>query len=312
MEMPGLTYIASDYRYGFNSKEKDAAFGLLHYDYGFRIYHPGLGRFLSVDPLAAKYAGWSPFNYVMGNPIRFIDPDGRKVDDVVYYDSKGNEVNRIVTNERYETYVDLNDDGNYSLAPMPNIIEGYEAPKYQRFDYLIAAHTHIFNNLEKESRPKTENGLTLDGNLPVNLSPTLVKSIILQETVLGTVAGKYGQNGTSDIMQANVITGKGTKRERTDWGEYKTRFGLTKGESATPEQSIFAGIRILFMKGLTVDEAVYDSWTKENGAPLNEDSTVSWKGGDLKSWWHAVYNYNAAKNPSGYAKEIYSNWNNSF
>ena len=79
MEMPGLTYSASDYRYGFNGKEKDSAFGLLHYDYGFRIYHPGLGRFLSVDPLAGSYAGWSPFNYVMGNPIRLIDPDGRKV-----------------------------------------------------------------------------------------------------------------------------------------------------------------------------------------------------------------------------------------
>ncbi len=76
MEMPGLTYSASDYRYGFNSKEKDSAFGLLHYDYGFRIYHPGLGRFLSVDPRAAKYSGWSPYHYVLNNPILNIDPRG--------------------------------------------------------------------------------------------------------------------------------------------------------------------------------------------------------------------------------------------
>ena len=76
MEMPGLTYSASDYRYGFNSKEKDSAFGLLHYDYGFRIYHPGLGRFLSVDPLAGLAPGWTPYRFGFNNPLFFIDPDG--------------------------------------------------------------------------------------------------------------------------------------------------------------------------------------------------------------------------------------------
>ncbi|HMQ47186.1 MAG TPA: RHS repeat-associated core domain-containing protein [Saprospiraceae bacterium] len=59
------------------SPGKDPAFGLLHYDYGFRIYHPGLGRFLSVDPLADEYPSISPYAYVANNPINAIDPDGR-------------------------------------------------------------------------------------------------------------------------------------------------------------------------------------------------------------------------------------------
>ena len=32
---------------------------------------------MSVDPLAESYASWSPYNYVMGNPILLVDPDGR-------------------------------------------------------------------------------------------------------------------------------------------------------------------------------------------------------------------------------------------
>jgi RHS repeat-associated protein len=52
MEMPGRSFQSGGYRYGFNGKEKDPTeFGALtHYDYGFRIYNPALGRFLSVDP----------------------------------------------------------------------------------------------------------------------------------------------------------------------------------------------------------------------------------------------------------------------
>jgi len=37
------------------------------------------GRFTSVDPLAEKYYSWSPYSFVLGNPLKNIDPFGMDV-----------------------------------------------------------------------------------------------------------------------------------------------------------------------------------------------------------------------------------------
>nr|WP_320119524.1 RHS repeat-associated core domain-containing protein [uncultured Marinifilum sp.] len=38
-----------------------------------------VSRWLSPDPLTEEYTSWSPYNYVLNNPIIFVDPDGRIV-----------------------------------------------------------------------------------------------------------------------------------------------------------------------------------------------------------------------------------------
>ncbi|MBS1581381.1 MAG: VCBS repeat-containing protein, partial [Bacteroidetes bacterium] len=61
-------------RYRYVGKEKDNESGL--YYYGARYYAPWMCRFISVDPLAAKYAHLNPYNYAGNKPIGDLDIDG--------------------------------------------------------------------------------------------------------------------------------------------------------------------------------------------------------------------------------------------
>lgn len=78
--MPGRSITpVNGYRYGFNGMEKDdeAKGAGNSYDFGARIYDPRIGKWMSIDPSVRKYPEWSPYNFAVDNPIRYIDPDGK-------------------------------------------------------------------------------------------------------------------------------------------------------------------------------------------------------------------------------------------
>jgi RHS repeat-associated protein len=69
---------------GFTGHEDDAATGLSYMQQ--RYYDPGIGRFLSVDPVTADGNTGGNFNrywYANNNPYKFTDPDGRLVETFV-------------------------------------------------------------------------------------------------------------------------------------------------------------------------------------------------------------------------------------
>ena len=68
--------------YKYNGKELDRTHNLDWYDYGARMYDPTIGMFTSVDPSAGEYCNVSPFAYCIGNPVRYVDPDGKKIFEV--------------------------------------------------------------------------------------------------------------------------------------------------------------------------------------------------------------------------------------
>jgi RHS repeat-associated protein len=73
-------------RYSFSAKEKDEESGYSYF--GARYYDSELSIWLSVDPMAAKYPGLTPYNYCAGNPMILVDPNGMEIGN--YIDEAGN------------------------------------------------------------------------------------------------------------------------------------------------------------------------------------------------------------------------------
>lgn len=61
-------------RYTFSGKERDEETGYSYF--GARYYNSDLSLWLSVDPMADKYPGVSPYAYCANNPIKLVDPNG--------------------------------------------------------------------------------------------------------------------------------------------------------------------------------------------------------------------------------------------
>ena len=73
----GLTTLSAN-RWRFSGKEGyDSAFGIALDDFGARLYDRT--AWTSIDPLAEKYYNVSPYAYCAGNPVNFVDQEGKDV-----------------------------------------------------------------------------------------------------------------------------------------------------------------------------------------------------------------------------------------
>ncbi|WP_407324089.1 RHS repeat-associated core domain-containing protein [Tenacibaculum maritimum] len=78
MLVPNRHGQADSYRYGFQGQEKDDEVKGEgnSINYKFRMHDPRVGRFLSIDPLASKYAHYSPYSFSGNKVISHIEREG--------------------------------------------------------------------------------------------------------------------------------------------------------------------------------------------------------------------------------------------
>ena len=112
--MSGRSYSVDEYRYGFNGKENDASYGdQLIQDYGFRLYNPAIGKFLSVDPLAPDYPILTPYQFASNTPISAIDVEGLEGMVIINrYDAGGMRSKNVMTARDIDGTVNFGATGN--------------------------------------------------------------------------------------------------------------------------------------------------------------------------------------------------------
>ncbi|MCG8330979.1 MAG: RHS repeat-associated core domain-containing protein [Chitinophagales bacterium] len=143
MEQNGNWYatVTPDNNKLYNGKGLNRDFDINLYDYGARWYDPAIGRWSTIDPLAEEFFAYSPYSYVINNPIALIDPTGMKPEDIYLlfwegnedtpghaaiaideYDSEGNKTGNVTVyelyaGEEYTTYTMPNStlDANYRV-----------------------------------------------------------------------------------------------------------------------------------------------------------------------------------------------------
>ena len=71
--------IGSNFRFSFTGKELDEETGYGYFGARY-MDHELLTMWLSVDPMADKYPGISPYAYCAWNPVKLVDPDGEEVE----------------------------------------------------------------------------------------------------------------------------------------------------------------------------------------------------------------------------------------
>jgi RHS repeat-associated protein len=108
----------------FNGKEADNELNSVtgaDLDFGARIYDSRIGRFLSVDPLQAKYPSWSTYSSFNDNPILYTDPTGKGgVVTNIRRDNNGQLQGDLVIYE----YLYSDPDVDYNLADLNTLVTG--------------------------------------------------------------------------------------------------------------------------------------------------------------------------------------------
>jgi len=148
--MPGRKFTAgNEYRYGFNGKEKDNEVkgDGNQYDYGFRIYDPRIGKFLSVDPLFKSYPWYTPYQFAGNKPINSIDLDGLEEIEVTlgpsYNPKLAKQAAELVKTNPNQLAAMQQQAWNKVLAKIDAII-----PKY--FDYKHNLNGILWDNFTSE------------------------------------------------------------------------------------------------------------------------------------------------------------------
>ena len=134
-----------------------------------------------------KYYSIGQYNYCMGNPVKYIDPNG---EDVWELDNKGNIINYIETDEEVAFYMVKNVDGEWQRTG--DKLEFGQGTKITQKTYTYASDDNTVRSYDVYQVRGDENGTTLFEFLADNITGS--SSQVEMGQIMTGVEGDKGLN----------------------------------------------------------------------------------------------------------------------
>ncbi|MES2517895.1 MAG: DUF6443 domain-containing protein [Bacteroidota bacterium] len=241
----------------------------------FRGLDSQIGRWTQIDPMADKYLDFSPYSYVLNNPLRYTDPDGKEV-----WISFGD--NQRV---RYDNGKLYNEDGK----------------AYKGKDAFVSNITKFLNMMNKTEMgstvltdlTKSKNTFNFVNKVTDSGGTASFKPNSSEVSMGGTIAaGNLVGGRLSDIKKLDVLSHELFHGYQNEHGE----FGASINKEV--EAYIFgAGVTVNYENGMY--GGVFGNDTNSGQIYEKAMNSLLFKGFDQKNYESAINNFKtgSASNP---------------